>query len=267
MDYDLRALRLARRYAKTDDERLALLRRSCDVSARDCIPLGDELARLDRAYEAAASYERAFADPSLDHIVLSNMSRWLVDYYYRHGRTAAALDLAERASSTGAQAGLNTQAHLYELMGKWREAEGMYTSASAGYENPAALLGFYYRAVNVRKQALFEPEWKRMLARVFPSGLQAAPTGAAHPAIGVVVTQDSELSRKAGLQTDDIITGLEGWRVENLHQYYAINAFFETNDMKLTVWRGRTFTVEVTAPDRLMGISLRTYPIRGWSER
>ena len=199
--------------------------------------------------------------------MLSNVSGWLVDYYYRHGRTAAALDLAERASSTGAQAGLDTQAHLYELMGKWREAEGMYTSASAGYENPAALLGFYYRAVNVRKQALFEPEWKSTLERVFPSGLQPAPTGDAHPAVGVVVTQDSELSRKAGLQTDDIITGLEGWRAENLHQYYAINAFFETKDMKLTVWRGRTFTVEVTAPNRLMGISLRTYPIRGWSER
>ena len=84
-------------------------------------------------------------------------------------------------------------------MGKWREAEGMYASAAEAYENPAALLGFYYRAVNVRKQASFEPEWKRTLAHVFPSGLQPAPEGDAHPAIGVVVTQDSELSRKARL--------------------------------------------------------------------
>ena len=119
----------------------------------------------------------------------------------------------------------------------------MYASASEVYENPAALLGFYYRAVNVRKQALFVPEWKRTLERVFPFGLQPAPKGDAHPAVGVVVTQDSELSRKVGLQTDDIIMGLEGLQAENLHQYYAINAFFETNDMKLTVWRGRTFTV------------------------
>lgn len=37
--------------------------------------------------------------------------------------------------------------------------------------------------------------------------------------------------------------------------------------MKLTVWRGKLFTVDIVALGRLMGIEFRSYPIQGWGER
>jgi hypothetical protein len=37
--------------------------------------------------------------------------------------------------------------------------------------------------------------------------------------------------------------------------------------MKLTAWRGKSFQVAITAPNRLMGIEFRSYPIEGWRER
>jgi len=103
------------------------------------------------------------------------------------------------------------------------------------------------------------------LAKLFPEGLQAAATTMPEkPAKGVFVNKDSERSRKAGVRAGDIIVGLEGWRVENDRQYFAINTFKDVDVLKLTVWRGQLFAVEVPAPRRLMGVELNTYPLKGW---
>ena len=82
----------------------------------------------------------------------------------------------------------------------------------------------------------------------------------------MIITKDSELSRTAGLQAGDLIVGLEGWRVDNLPQYRAINAFFKNDVMKISAWRTNRFDVTLTAPNRLMGIEFRTHPITGWAE-
>jgi hypothetical protein len=268
LEYDVGVLRAARQFAEDDDaERLLLARRGCEVSAVECIALGHELENADRAYDTAASYERAFADPALDAIALSNASGWLVDYYRQHGRTDAALLLADRSAGTGSWQGMVTAGHLYENLGRFAEAKSLYAGVADRYEDPSQLLGFYYRAVTVRKQLELEPEWKTALARVFPNGLQPAQTDDGRPSRGVVVTKDNAKARKAGLQAGDIVVGLEGTRVDNLRQYYAVNAFSRREEMKLTVWRGKTFPVTATARNRMMGIEYRSYPIEGWRER
>jgi len=268
LEYDVRLLRRAREYAEEDDAaRLQLAQQACEISHVECIALGGELAKADRAYDAAASYERAFADPALDAVALAASSKWLVDYYYRHGRTDAALALAERSASVGAWQGLVTQAHLFENLGRYDEANSRYKDVERGYDDPSQRLGFLYRAVNVRNRTDLESEWKTALARVFPDGLVPAPATDARPSRGVIVQKDNPRTRAAGLQAGDIIVGLEGMRVENLRQYYAINAFYSGNDMKLTAWRGKTFQVAITAANRLMGIEFRSYPIEGWRER
>jgi tetratricopeptide (TPR) repeat protein len=266
LEYDVRLLRQARQYAEEDDaERLRLAQQACEISSVECIALGHELANADRAYDAAVSYERAFADPALDAVALANASGWLVNYYYRHGRVDSALKLAER--SAGSWQGLVTQAHLFENLGRFDEARSLYEDVHQSYDDPSQLLGFYYRGVTVRKQAELEDAWKAELARVFPDGLSPVPAGDARPARGVIVTRDNRKTRTAGLQAGDIIIGLEGRRVDNLRQYYAVNAFYGQEQMKLTVWRGKTFEVAITAPNRLMGIEFRSYPIEGWRER
>jgi len=268
LEYDERALEWARTFAPDDAEvRIGLARTSCELSAAQCIALGSELAAVKREEEAAAAYERAFADSSLDAVGLSNWSGWLVSYYYRHGRLRSALDLADRAASTGAAVGLNTKGYLYERLGRVREAEALFRDAAVHYKNWAQLLGFYYRAVNVRHQTEFDEAWKLALARVFPDGLVRVTTNEAQPAHGLVVVKDNARSRAAGLQAGDIIVGLEGWNVDNIEQYYAINAFPESEHVTLTAWRGHLFSVAADAPNRLFGIQFRTYPIHGWRDR
>jgi hypothetical protein len=266
IDYDLRALRLAREGATEPDERIRLFRTSCEVASMECISLGAELVRQDRADEAALAYKRGLDDPSVDAVMKANSASWLVTYYFEHGQTAAALSLAEEAGGTGAQAGLTTQAYLYERLGRLEDAERVYRDADESYERPEGLIGFYYRAVNVRKQTAYAAALHEQLGRVFPGGLVEVSANSGSPATGVIVMKDSELSRAAGLQAGDIIIGLEGWRVDNLTQYRVVNAFFKTDRMKITAWRGRVFEVTVSAPNRLMGIEFRSHPIRGWGE-
>jgi hypothetical protein len=157
LEYDIRALRAACGYAGDDAaRRLELLKASCEFSSADCASLGWELARADKADDAARAYERAFADPALDAVAMSNWSGWLVSYYYKHGRTAAAVDLANRSAGTSAFAGLVTAGYLYERLGRIDDAEKMYREAADRYNEPSQLLGFYYRAVVVHQQKRFE---------------------------------------------------------------------------------------------------------------
>ena len=266
LEYDLRALRVACDRASEPEERLRLLRTSCAVASAECMALGGELARQNRADEAAVEYARAFDNPSVDAVAIANNTRWLVNYYMDRGKTAAAEALAERAGATGAYEGQITKAYLDERLGRFKDAEGEFESAASGYKRPDELIGFYYRAVNVHKQQSYKPQLDEHLALVFPNGLVAVSTITTKPETGVMVTKDSELSRAAGLQAGDLIVGLEGWRVENRQQYRAINAFFKTEAMKITAWRTKVFDVAVTAPNRLMGIDFRSHPIKGWAE-
>jgi tetratricopeptide (TPR) repeat protein len=268
LEYDTRALFTAQQFAPTVDERLTLLRTSCEVSARQCISLGRELATAKRDPEAAAVYRRAFDDPAVDAIEMSSASGWLVTYYLRHGQIDEALALAQRGADTQSWQGLVTFASLAERLGRFEEAEATYREAATHYQNPSQLLGFYYRAVLVRKETRYEAAWKAELERVFPDGLTPVPTEASKPARAVLLNSDSEIARRAGLMIGDLIVGVEGHRVENFEQYRAVNAFFEQDDMKLTVWRGdRLLPIAVTAPNRTIGVELRSYPVEGYTEK
>jgi hypothetical protein len=264
--YDLRAIDYAlERIA--DTEGLELREWACNINPTHCSALGAALARLNREAEAAASYERAFADPTFDRVRLANESGWLVRYYQRNRQMPKALELAEISATVGSFPGVITAAHLYEDLGRFEDAEAMYNQAYRRYDDPAQLLGFYYRAVIVRKEAAYNEKWRSLAPAVFPQGLQDAPAKLdAPPQTGVIVTKDNPNTITHGIQTGDIIVGLEGFRVDSLNQYYAINAFFSKEEMKLTLWRGNLYTATIQAPNRLMGVQFRSHPIVGWKE-
>lgn len=268
LDYDTRALATAQQFAPTVDDRLALLTTSCDLSVRQCMALGRALADAKHEPGAAAAYRRAFDDPSVDAVVVASSSGWLVTYYFRTGKIDEARALAQRGADTGSWQGLVTYAYLEERLSRFQEAEAAYREAAVHYQNPSQLLGFYYRAVVGRKEPRYDAEWKAALAPVFPEGLVPVPAGNATPAHAVAINSDSELSRRAGLFIGDLIVGLEDYRVENYAQYQAVNAFFEREEVRLTVWRGGTLLpFTVTAPSRTIGIELRSYPIEGYKEK
>ena len=92
------------------------------LSAQQCLRLAALLAAGGDEAAAAAEYERAFKDPALDAVMMSNSSRWLVEYYERNRQLDRALDLAERSAHVGSRPGLTTLARLYERRGRLDEA-------------------------------------------------------------------------------------------------------------------------------------------------
>jgi hypothetical protein len=265
--FDLRAIDALLKREKDEAVHEVLQRKACDLSSRDCIALAATLAERTNEADAARMYERAFADRMIDSLAVAADAEWLVDYYRRHFRLDDAIALADRAASTGSVAGLATRGHLRERLADLNGAEEDLGRIALSYDSREYLLGFYYRRVEVAHDEAYRHKWTKWLTETFPNGLQPEPvTIQGTPKTGVFVSRDSERSRKAGIRTGDIIVGLEGWRVDSLRQYRAINEFFDQPRVKLTVWRGALIKIEGDAPTRLFGMQIETHPLKGWIE-
>jgi hypothetical protein len=268
LQHDLRAINYAKKYLPDNDARIDLLEEACTVSAVECGELGGALANAGREDEAASRYHEALGDPGVDPVWKSNNSGWLVDYYQRRGRNDQARQLAEEAASSGSFGGILTLAKLEERAGNIAAAEGLHQRSAERYEDPTFLAGFYQRRVRDFNEHSWETQWTELRTRLFPEGIQPAPTSMPAPPVrGVIVTTDNDRSRKAGLQAGDVIVGLEGHRVDNLQQYRALNASYLNDELHLTVWRGTLFNISATTPGRLFGIDIRTHPLQGWGEK
>ena len=268
MHYDLRpAARALESLEEGDDRRMPILEDSCRIAASYCANLGLELARRGRDDEAARAYEKAFTDPTLDSVATANWSRWLARYYVSHNKIGPALALAERVAGTGAFEGTSVAASVYEQLGRKNDAERMYRRGAEGYDSGAELLGFYYRAVEVKHDREYEAAWRSARERAFPNGLVNTPLSSEKPAAGVHVATDSPEARKVGLRAGDIIVAVDGWHVENVGQYRAVRAFPDAGPFTLTVWRGSPVEVKIADKAFVPKFTIENYPIQGWIER
>ncbi|MGH9222021.1 MAG: hypothetical protein ACRD1W_22115, partial [Vicinamibacterales bacterium] len=266
-DYDLRAVDASTKHLDSGtQDLLALQRKACAISPTDCLSVASTLLYwLEDEAAAAREYERAFADPDIDAIARANASGWLTSYYHRTKQVDKAVALAELVVRTGAGGGFDTHARLSERLGLLDKAEEDFMANMQAYQSKTGLLGFYYRRVEVDKNEAYRAKYARWLAEVFPDGLQREPTAMpGQPQKGVFVYKDSPYSKKYGVRSGDIIVGLEGWRVDNTEQYFAINAFKDDPAMKITLWRGQLVTIDAKSPTRLLGTDLQTHPLKGW---
>jgi hypothetical protein len=266
VEYDIWAIDSAITAARDPEDRIALRRKACQLSVGQCIELASEMIATDEA-GAAAEYEKAFRNPAIDEIAMSNSSEWLVGYYERTGELVKAMDLAQRSANTWSSRGLLTYARLLERRTRLDEADAVFSNAARRYPNDKTeLAAFLYRqAIGGRKQ-VYLARWQAAERELFPNGgLQPmAATMPAQPANGVFVEQDSYWSMRVRLQAGDIIVGVDGYKVENLDQYNTIVAFLPPGAThKFTAWRGVLFTVDLTS---WHGMTLKTYPLKGWIE-
>jgi tetratricopeptide (TPR) repeat protein len=266
LQYDTRAIYFAMQYTPNDAATVSLLEQACNISAASCVGLGDTFVRLARPDAAARSYERAFASPEVSEVHVANASRWLVMHYQETGQVERALALAERSAKAYSGQGLTTAALLYERLHRFEDAEQMFKAVAERYDITGRLLGFYYRMVHQRGQSRFEAPLQSTVTALFPSGLQATPpSSSSAPLRGVIIHKDNVDMVKAGFQAGDIIVALEGYRVESLEQYEAINeAFREKPEMTFTMWRGSNFERKITVPKREIDLELRSHPITGF---
>lgn len=262
--FDLYAIDAVTDWARTLDEQMAWREQGCALSVQQCLSLASLLVWAGNDARAVVEYERAFRNPALDNVRMSNTSRWLVDYYERSGQLERAYDLAQRSAAAYSATGLVTLAQLYERRGRLDEAERLYMDVNLRYQRTTAdLAGFLYRQAVVAGRSAYLERWRAVETGLFPNGLRKVPdTMREQPAKGVSVYEDSSTSRRVRLQAGDIIVGVDGFVVEDKEQYEAIVAFSMAGVRhKLTAWRGVLFTVEL--PEN-HGMVLEDHPLRGW---
>jgi hypothetical protein len=258
-DYDLWVLdRMVEASGPRSPERERLLEDECRLLADRCIDLAEQRVALARDAEAAEALQRAF-DAAYSRVAVANSSTLLVRHYHERGDAEQATRVAEDAAGTGAAGGLETMALLHEWRGELAQAEELFTQIERRYGSADELLGHYHRMA-AAGGGEYESRLNRLLPKTFPGGLEAFDAGNLPPTPrdGVRITSRAE---RWGLGPGDIIVGLDGWRVHNPQQYFAVRSFDDRPELRLHIWqRGRYVETRARCLNRLLGVDLSGYP-------
>jgi hypothetical protein len=263
LDYDLRALRRVFQYLEGNgDDYIPIARTMCRLEANECAKLGAELLWNGREKEAAEVYD-TYARTARDSVGVSNETDWLVRYWWDTGRKDRALALAEDNRNVGSRMGLETYGFLMARQGRDDEALQAFEEIVQHYRSKGALASYYLsRARKTGDQA-----WMNRAAAtvpdIFPQGIELAD-GAwlpAPPPDGVMFLSYGPRAARTGLQPDDVIVAVDGYRVHSMEQYNVVMYSGFDARVPMKVWRkDRYLPIEPTIPQRRMGVGLSTYP-------
>ena len=263
MEYDAQALIKVSTYidaSRTQHE--AIVRRLCEISPRECGKLGDWLLRDGQEEDAAAAYEQWVAR-ARDGVAVSNGLTWIVRYYMANGKAVRAEELAGIAARTGSAGGMETLAHFLDRAGRADEAERLYERIAERYRNATAPLGVFRlrRAIQAQDKALEMQAWE-LLRPAFPTGLERLHMHALDvtPLDGVAFQDFGRRAADAGLKHDDIIVGVDEWRVRSWWQFSLLSRLRHDPVMTFTVWRdGKYRQLRTEVPERWLGVRMRDY--------
>jgi hypothetical protein len=247
----------------------ALLARQCAQATVRCLDLGHHLADEGREDEAAAAFEKAFADSTIDAVQLANQSRFLIRYHFRKGNRERALALAASAAATGSARGLGYHGELMELLERYADAEASYRQEAERYDDASGLIAFYYRLARGLGRKDYEARLQRAVRAEFPRGLEPIPApealGTEAPRDGAYVMGHSRTLLAAGLRAGDVVVGLDGWRIRTAAQYATARRFSRDDEMTFTFWRAGGYQqTKATVKERWLGVTFVDHPVKGW---
>ncbi len=245
-DYDLAVMkRSAELMESRGSAYLERLEKICALDPDSYFALGSTLAELGRSAEAAVAYQKA-VDNARDRVGASNGVDWLVDYYYEHGQGQRALEIAQGAAETYSGGGLITLARLYERMGRFEDAREYYSRAQTRYPKVQTLDRFYIRCLHRHGGKRFKQEGEEAVRKLFKNGLvrtTRAELDAAHgsggpPAsfVGHYVT-----TSEGSLHVGDRVVALDGYRIDDSEQFYAVRSLSDSPVASLVVLRKGAF--------------------------
>jgi tetratricopeptide (TPR) repeat protein len=252
LDYDLKAMTDTATMLEDQPEAYArVMRKAAEFNPKSYITLMDYLREHQLEAEAAAAYEAALAHEA-DPVMLSNHSDWVVNYYFEHGKK----DLAEKAAAFAAEVyshqGLATMARLRERQGRPDEAEQWLGKIAERYDDPGELIAFYRRSGGEKPDSPYAKKLKDLASPVFPKGFQKVELKdfQGPPQQGVLVAQENDATRRAGLKLNDVIVALNGDRTDTFDQYAIVRRLDAKPDMRIILYREETGYLQITCSQR-----------------
>jgi len=223
--------------------------------------LGSYFADRQEAEKAAAYYEKG-VELGTDAVLMSNNCDWLVRHYFAKGEREKAEALADRAAEVYSSGGLRAKAGLMEMEKEYDEALEYYRRNEERYNQPGPLVGFCVRYKAETGDSRFDKLVQERFKTLFPRGIEKVESKdfKSAPNEGVLISQDNELLRQAGLKKGDIIVALDGIRVYDMTQYQYVRELTNVADMRLIIWHGSEFAEKnVNPPKRRFGVPFSNY--------
>jgi tetratricopeptide (TPR) repeat protein len=213
--------------------------------------LGDYV--LDRKQEdkAAEYLEKACAaDP--DVVRVANHARWRVSYYLKKGQTEKAREIADQGGEVYSAYGLEAKGNFLEATTNYDEAFEWFAKIEERYGKSGPVLNFCLRYRAQTGDARFQPEVQKRIKTLFPKGIEKVAVQDFHgpPTDGVLILQENDLLKAAGLKAGDVIVAVYGVRVHNLQQYAYGRELKQTPELDLIVWHGDAYREFKPSPPR-----------------
>jgi hypothetical protein len=263
LDYDTHAIRKMIDFMRMPvAERIDFADSLCDLDAGECSRVAELLLLANRAPAAAVAYDR-WADGARDRVGVSLGVAWLMRYHLAHGNAARAEAIARMADDTGSSRGMELLAEWHERSGRYGEAEARLQAIMTRYPQNTVQLGAFLmrRSIGTKDEAL-RAKAAELLRPSFPLGAEPLAVQALPVAVsdGVRFASFGERPAMLGFRPDDVIVGLDGWRVRDSAQYASAIKFSFDEQMTFTVFRtGRYEQVQARVPERWLGARLETF--------
>jgi tetratricopeptide (TPR) repeat protein len=233
-------LMLARAHPEAVPQTRALYERASALTPDVSLEYGAYLVDIDQEDAAIAAYEKAIARAG-DRVGVSAHMLWLIGRYCDKGQIQKARRAAEEAASVYSGRGLQAMGYFMERLGRYDDAEEWYKKVADRYKDQGSLDEFYVRHEHRTGDPRFHSQAAAALQRVFPGGLQKvtlAELKLPPPMRGAVkITGKFQRSTRFGMQKDDVVVAVNGYRVSNDPQYDCLWTFNDDGEGTVIVWR------------------------------
>jgi hypothetical protein len=239
-----------------------LMERAGTLDPSYYLQLGDYL--IPRNEDRAAGFIEKGIAGTPDQVSAASYASWMIRYYLKHGSKDKARDLAEMAGEVYSYSGLEAKAQFLEETGDNTGAYEWYQRIEERYADASPLTVFCVRYKLKTGDTRYDAEVEQRLRKLFPTGVPPAKLDDFHaaPTAGVLIMEENELVRQAGLKRGDIIVAAQSIRVQNMEQYTYARATLSDPQLHLIVWQQNTYReVHASPPQHRFNVNFVTYPV------
>jgi hypothetical protein len=182
--------------------------------------------------------------------------------YFDQGRIADATALAKRCASAYSHHGLLTMGNLLYWQGRYNESLAFYKRCEERYNAPNVVVQWWLDYRSLTNDTRYDPEIEKRIRTLFPRGEESVTLRSFQnpPDEGVLIAEENDLIRAAGLKKGDVIVALNGRRVYDMRQYAYVRVQLKDPAMHFISWNGREY-IERSAspPNHRFGVGFGSY--------
>jgi tetratricopeptide (TPR) repeat protein len=238
-----------------------LMLQAAELSPGCYYTLGDYARNGKQEDKAARYYDKACAaDP--DRVRVANYANWRSHYYLKQGNPTLAREIADEAGEVYSFYGLEAKASFLEATTNYDGAFEWFAKIEERYNNSTPVIRFCLRYKAQTGDGRFDSELQQRRGKLFPKGLERVSLNDFNgpPADGVLVAQENDRLKSAGLKAGDVIVAVYGVRVHNLDQYAYGRDLTNTPALDLIVWQSKAYREFKPSPPRhLFGVPFLDY--------